>query len=85
MSVRTAIHGHGERASRTGRVLLERVEASSTVVAYWLAIGLPMVYLPVLFTGLESLTELGMVIGLLMLHGVALIGGRNYHPGSDGK
>lgn len=85
MDVRTTIHGHGRLVRRSGRSLLDRLEAPVTAIAYWLAVGLPVVYLALLVTGIESQAELGVFLGLLGAHGVALIGGRNYDPGSGGS
>ena len=82
MDFRTAIHGHGRFARRSGRSVLDRLEGPLAAVAYWLAVGLPIVYLGVLVTGIESTVELGVFVGLLAVHGLALIGGRNYRPRS---
>ncbi|MFB6359962.1 MAG: hypothetical protein ABEH59_01420 [Halobacteriales archaeon] len=80
MDFRTTIQGR--LARRSGRSVLDRLEGRLAAVAYWLAVGLPLAYLALLVTGIESTGQLGLFVGLLAVHGLALIGGRNYHPGS---
>lgn len=82
MDFRTTINGPPRFARRSGESLLHRLEAPLAAVAYWIAVGLPIAYLGLLVTGIESSAELGLFVGLLGLHGIALIGGRNYDPGS---
>lgn len=82
MDFRTTITGHGRLARRSGQTLLDSLEAPLTAVSYWLAVGLPVVYLTLLIVGIETPRELGLFLGLLGAHGLALIGGHNYEPGS---
>lgn len=49
-----------------------------SVMAFWSAIALPALYLPLLFAGLESLNGLGLFLGLFGLHIVALILGQSH-------
>ncbi|MCU4751130.1 hypothetical protein OB919_03890 [Halobacteria archaeon AArc-curdl1] len=49
-----------------------------TVVAFWLGALLPLAYLPVILTGLNSTTRLGLFLALLVLHVVALVVGHEY-------
>lgn len=82
MESRTTIHGPSRFVRRSGRSLVDRLEGPMVAAAYWLAVGLPLVYLVLLVTGIDNHTELGLFLGLLGVHGIALIGGRNYEPGS---
>jgi hypothetical protein len=49
-------------------------------VAFWLAISLPVLYVPFLVTGIDGLRELGLFLALICLHLGALYGGRSYDP-----
>lgn len=60
----------------------KRVEPYAAAVSYWTAVGLPIVYLSLLVSGIGTPTELGLFLGLLMVHIISLVGGRNYVPGS---
>ncbi len=46
--------------------------------AFWSGIALPLLYLPLMAQGIETLPRLGLVLGLLGLHLVALLGGREH-------
>lgn len=80
MQFRTAIDSHGRLVRRSGRSLADRLEGPLVAAAYWLAVGLPIGYLVLLLTGIDSHADLGVFLGLLAVHGIALIGGRNYEP-----
>ena len=54
---------------RTGSALVQ-------VVAFWAAILLPFIYLPLLYGGLDG--ELWTFVGLLMLNVVTLVLGHDY-------
>ena len=47
-------------------------------VAFWSAIALPFLYLPLLFTGLETTQELLAFLGLLGLNLVAFVVGHRH-------
>ncbi|WP_255192337.1 hypothetical protein [Natronobeatus ordinarius] len=49
-----------------------------TAVAFWLGTLLPVVYIPVVIAGLDSLARLTLFVGLLGLNVVALALGRDY-------
>lgn len=49
-------------------------------VAFWVAIALPVLYVPFLITGIGGVQELGLFLALLCLHLGALYGGRSYDP-----
>lgn len=49
-----------------------------TAVAFWFGTLLPLVYIPVIVAGLDSLPRLALFVGLLALNVVALSIGRDY-------
>ena len=62
------------RDSRAARLLRRPVEA----FAFWTAILLPFVYLPMLFGGFETTTSVLLFAGLLAANGVALLVGHGH-------
>ncbi len=48
-------------------------------IAFWTAIALPFLYVPLLFMGLESTGELAVFFGLVALNGVAFIVGHRHN------
>ena len=52
--------------------------APLSAVAFWCAVGLPVLYVPLLVTGLDAPRDLALFLGLLGLHLVALVAGRSY-------
>jgi uncharacterized MAPEG superfamily protein len=51
-----------------------------SALSFWLAILLPVLYLPLLISGIESFRGLAVFVGIVGLHVLALIGG---HPYAD--
>jgi len=49
-----------------------------SALSFWLAIALPAIYLPLLITGLSTVSDLLLFLGLFGLHLLALVGGRSY-------
>jgi hypothetical protein len=47
-------------------------------LAFWGAIALPLLYVPLLAAGLGSTQDLALFLGLFALHLAALVGGRSY-------
>lgn len=60
--------------------LLPRVGRTLSALAFWCAIGLPAVYLPLLAAGVETTDGLSTFLLLFGLHVVALVGGRGHRP-----
>lgn len=58
------------------QALLHAVEA----VAFWAAVAMPFVYLPLLITGIETASEGIALVALIAIHVVALVVGRRYRP-----
>lgn len=71
----------GERAEEGDRPrwpALTRFERIVRVTAFWLAVVLPFLYLPLLFSGLGSQSEAVGFGGLLVTHVVALSLGHSH-------
>ena len=56
---------------------LQDVEVVATV-AFWSAIALPALYVPLLALGLDTRQDLALFLALFALHVVALVAGRSY-------
>ena len=69
-----------EEANDGDRPLLptRSLAAPISALAFWSAIALPALYLPLLFTGLSTVPDLVLFLGLFGLHLVALVGGQSY-------
>ncbi|WP_254522833.1 hypothetical protein [Natrinema caseinilyticum] len=51
---------------------------SVTAVGFWLGTILPVVYLPVVISGIDSISRLSLFVGLLTVHALALVVGHDY-------
>ncbi|RQG91666.1 hypothetical protein EA462_06890 [Natrarchaeobius halalkaliphilus] len=51
---------------------------SVTAAGFWLGTLLPVAYLPVFFTGIDSVTMLSVFLGLLAINVLALVVGHEY-------
>jgi hypothetical protein len=60
-------------------ISVESLTGPLSAVAFWLAIAIPLLYVPFLTTGINGLRELGLFLGVFGLHLVALYTGRSYH------
>ena len=49
-----------------------------TMISFWLGTLLPIVYLPVFLTGIDSITRFSLFLGLIAVNVVALVVGHNY-------
>ena len=47
-------------------------------IAFWAAVAMPFVYLPLLITGIDTTSEGIALVALIALHALALIVGRRY-------
>lgn len=54
------------------------VSSSLSALAFWTAIALPVLYLPLLVTGLRSTGELLVFLALFGVHVLALLAGRSH-------
>lgn len=48
------------------------------MLSFWAAIALPVFYLPLLASGIDTLSGLALFLCLFGLHVLALVGGRPY-------
>lgn len=49
-----------------------------TAVGFWLGTILPVFYLPVFITGIDSVETLTLLLALLIVHALALVVGHEY-------
>lgn len=75
---RSAISSHGGESRNESLFAARTLTAPLSALAFWLAIALPALYLPLFVTGLESTSELLIFLGLFALHLLALFGGRSH-------
>ncbi|MFB6361229.1 MAG: hypothetical protein ABEH59_07885 [Halobacteriales archaeon] len=80
MDFGATLHRGSDRSNHSRGWFFDRVEAIVSAFAYWLTVGLPIVYISLLASGIDSASGLGLFLGLLALHLLALFGGRNYDP-----
>jgi hypothetical protein len=71
----SALH---ERFTRRLQSALPAAVSAGRAVGFWTAVGLPVLYLPLLAHGLDGTQDVLVFLGLLLVHLVALFGGRNY-------
>lgn len=75
-SARTDTEQPSDQSSRFAVSTLSRpVEA----IAFWSAIALPFLYLPLLVSGLGSAAQFTAFLALLAIHAVAIVGGHWYN------
>lgn len=67
-----------ERATHDRHPVVGDLSEPLSAVAFWSAIALPLLYVPLLAAGLGSTQDLLLFLGLFALHLVALFGGRSY-------
>ena len=70
----------GDNLSARIRFLKSFVPAGPAI-AFWLAITLPVLYIPFLVTGIDRVRDLGLLLGVFCLHLAALYAGRSHQPG----
>lgn len=77
-------YGRDSQPSRLGRRLVQGVEAvverlarAVRALAFWAAVGLPFVYLPLVVSGVSGQQWFALG-GLLLAHAVALVAGHDY-------
>ncbi|WP_222919934.1 hypothetical protein [Natrinema sp. SYSU A 869] len=49
-----------------------------TAVGFWLGTLLPIVYLPVIVAGIDSMGRFSLFVGLMVIHALALVIGHDY-------
>lgn len=68
---------HPER-SITERLPFQTIKTPASRVAFYSAIALPALYMPLLVTGIETLDGLALFLGLFGVHILSLAAGRSY-------
>lgn len=69
----------GERLPEHVASLLARIARSLEAVAFWSAIALPFLYVPLLVNGVGTTAQLTAFLTLLALHALAIVGGYRYN------
>jgi hypothetical protein len=69
----------GRSLRRSGR----KLRGALTAVSFWLAVSLPFLYLPVLFTGIETRAEAVALATLMLTHVAVLSIGHGYAVGES--
>lgn len=65
--------------SHTWRATVQQtLSRAFRATAFWLAVGLPFLYLPLLVTGFSGRDEQGAFVGLVILNVVSLVVGHGY-------
>ena len=59
-------------------ISIESLTDPFSAIAFWLAITIPVLYVPFLATGINGLDELGLFLGVFGLHLGTLYAGRSY-------
>lgn len=59
------------------------IQSPLTAIAFWSAIGLPVLYLPLFIIGLTNTVELALFLILVSVHLLTLFGGRNHRRLQD--
>jgi hypothetical protein len=81
MSNERPLHDNPDEDLLRPSVSLESLANPLSAIAFWLAIAIPVLYIPFLTTGINSLGELGLFLGVFGLHLAALYTGRSYRRG----
>lgn len=58
----------------------EQIRTYLSPLLFWSAIVLPLLYLPLIATGLHTQTDVLRLVALLILHVVALLGSHSHNP-----
>lgn len=65
-------------SSDGGRPAPTALREPLSTIAFWSAIALPVLYVPLLAVGLGSVRDLVLFVGLFVLHLAALLAGRSH-------
>lgn len=68
-----------ETVEPPGRGAVGTLRTAAVRVGFWAAVGLPLLYLPLLSNGIANGQELAGIMGLLLLHFVAIVVGHRYN------
>lgn len=73
------------RPTRSLWSAVSHLEAPIEAIGFWAAVGLPIVYLSMLVSGIDNQVRLVLFLGLIGLNFVALIVGHDYEPPRLGR
>ena len=76
MARNSGLGGDLKRTSRLQVPIRHRIRDRLRTIAFWSAVGLPLLYVPILIGGLSIAPD--VFLALLGGHVLALIGGRNH-------
>ena len=72
---------HGVASDSPQRLDPRTIAGLVSTLSFWAAILLPVLYLPLLAAGIDSVSGLAVFLGLFGLHLLALLGGRGHATG----
>lgn len=75
----TPIRTAGERLPEHAVSLIAQIARSLEAVAFWSAIALPFLYVPLLVNGVGTTAQLTAFLTLLAFHALAIVGGYRYN------
>lgn len=78
MDQRTVVKIPHRMADLMYKSRLEHLETPIEAIGFWSAILLPVLYLVLFVNGIRSWSGLALILGLLILHAIALVVGRNH-------
>lgn len=59
-------------------VFSREIQAPVSALMFWLAVSLPVIYIPLFFNGIDTVQGLALFLGLFGLHVTSLVGGHHY-------
>lgn len=67
-----------QSADHSSRLAVSSLARPIEAISFWSAIALPFLYLPLLFSGLGSNSQLTAFLALLAIHAVTIVAGHGY-------
>lgn len=71
-------HGSVPITLVTGRHIADQLRRTALAVTFWAGVALPVLYLPLMASGIDTPSELVTFLWLFGLHVLALVGGRRH-------
>lgn len=75
----TSSHTDVERFVKQAEPLIATIARPLEAVAFWSAIALPFLYVPLLLNGVGTTAQLTAFLTLLVLHALTIVGGHRYN------
>jgi len=73
-----SIHDPADTSPRWSSISIESLATPISAIAFWLAIAIPALYVPLIATGVDGPGELGLFFGVFGFHLLSLFLGRSY-------